>query len=274
MTFWLDPAGSRAPYRPGLNTAKPPVQLEVPAALDIAPVLRPVIEKPSVGPTARRRRRRNVSIAIATALAVHVGLAVLLSSSASKAKLDIPYRADSGAMFASLTPASSITPEPSDQPPLPDTSIDQSEAVKPPSQTPVAADTPPLAQPDTPHPMQSAEIDQATLNTSMVKSDAPAPLNGGPQNPWAHASVAVPDPSTAERLWAAIKPCWKDDDLGTSSLRLVLDDGGRVQRMTDLEGGDALANPKVRPLARAAEACAPYDRLVNTAGSYLIVAPS
>ena len=43
--------------------------------------------------------------------------------------------------------------------------------------------------------------------------------------------------------------------------------------MTDVQGSDAEAEPQLQELARAAVACAPYDRLVQGGGSYLIVAP-
>lgn len=267
MTFWLDTTAPRAAYRPLVSgvISEPDVADE--------PIVAPAAPIRASGLYVRGRRRRDLAVAVASALVVHVGLLTLLCLSASKTEPPPPLRADSGAIFASLTPASSISTEPSAEPPLVDAAIDQPQLAPPTMMTPAAAaEPPPPAEPDVAHPMQSAEIDQATLNTSVVRTSTPAPIDGAPQNPWAHASVATPDPTLDERLWAAIKPCWRDGEAG-SSLRLMLDSGGRVQAMTDLEGGDALANPKAQPLARAVQACAPYDRLVDTAGSYLIVAP-
>ena len=81
----------------------------------------------------------------------------------------------------------------------------------------------------------------------------------------------MPVLSMGEKLWVAIKPCLREGAQGSPAIRLVLDDNGRVEHMTDVEGGEAEADPKLQALAQAALACGPYDRLVHSGGSFLIV---
>ena len=268
MTFWLDDPGRR-----------PADQLYVARETDEPEACpeptEPVIVHAAPPREARRPRLHHVLIATAAALGLHGVLAVLLVSSASKAKLDIEPPADTAAMFASLTPASSIALQPSVQPPSPAKPVETvSDATRPPSQTLAASsDDPPPAETKAAPALQSAELDEAALNTSRLATANITPLHEDADNPWAHASVPLHVLSMGEKLWAAIKPCLQDGGQGSPAIRLVLDDRGRVQRMTDVEGGEAQANPKVQALARAALACAPYDRLVQNGGSYLIVAP-
>ena len=267
MQFWLDKSGQPSAYphdrhlepvasKIWFEEAKPPTILRA---------------RPS---RARKQRMTERAAAIAVALTLHVGLTFLLLWSSSKTMLNVAPQADTAAMFASLTPASSITPTPSAQPPLPvDVLVTQSDAGNLPAQTFAASsDEQPKANLDPPL-AQSAQVDQTTLNTSRTGTSNPGPVHDDNANPWIHASVAVPDLSINEKLWMAVRPCWQGSELKPSSIRLVLDDGGSVQSMTDLEGGEAQANPKVQALAQAVLACAPYDRLVSKAGSYLIVAP-
>ena len=269
MSFWLDDPGRRPAGRT-YGAAEPDEPEACPEPSE------PVFAHVAPQKKARRPRRDHVLIATTGAMGLHGVLAVLLVWSASKTKLNVEPPADAAAMFASLTPASSISLQPSVQPPSPARSVETvSDATEPPSQTLAATsnDPPPTETKEAPS-LQSADVDEAALNTSRLATANIAPLHADTYNPWAHASVAMRVPSMEEKLWAAIKPCLQDSSRGSPAIRLILDNSGRVQRMTDVEGGEAQANPKVQALARAAAACAPYDRLVQSGGSYLIVAPS
>ncbi len=268
MSFWFDDPRRRQSYPSGaaLELDEPDLSLEF---------ITPLTSSAVLSKEARSFRPFHILSAVIAALAVHLALGFILTWSTPKGRLSIKPPADTATMFASLTPASSIALTPSVEPPAPATSVDTvSEATGSPSQTLASlSDEPPATETKAASSAQSAEVEEATLNTSRLATVNVAPLHKDTDNPWAHASIAAPALTTEAKLWAAIKPCLQAGGQLPPPIRIIFDGQGRVQRMTDEEGGDAQADPDLQAVSRAVLACEPYDGIVQSMGSYLVIAP-
>ena len=233
-----------------------------------------------IRPRTAKDRYRHVG-PFAVAVGFHVGLLTLFYLSASKVQLKIEQPPDTGAMFASLTPASSlaamVSPQAQAQARLDGLAERISAGEDPPLQTQRHTSTPDLFQQMEAHTgaePKSPVPPAARAAPSLAAGPSAPPLASG-ENPWGRASFSSADRSFTEKLWAQIKPCWRGaGPRQLTMIRLELDAGGRVQAMTSLAGAQPEAKARAQLAAQAIVACAPYKGLPPSAGAYLVSAPS
>ena len=218
------------------------------------------VHKPRSPKLRSRRTARNSAAAVA-ATSLHLALLGLLGLSWSKTSIPLSFPADQGSIIASLTPASSLgaaaaAPPPGTSP-LDMLNDSLTEAAVPVTQTRSQGDVDHLLdQMDAVTPTSQPAQKASAPARSAAKADPPVALQD-PGNPWARASSTSTDPSFVQKLWMAIKPCWKGDyTQAASSIRVVLDATGHVRAMT-LAGGavERLRRPSLsRPPRRSSRA--------------------
>ena len=192
-------------------------------------------------------------------------------------KVQFATPADQAGMYASLVSEASIG-VPATPPPMAPSALDKlNDALEQPAEINQARapssnvdqlltqmDTS-TANASTPHTSAAASPSSSTSRSSVALESA--------ENPWAKASSNQINPRFTQKLWAALKPCWKGDYGGTTSnIRVVLDGVGRVTAMTLLDDADAPARARAQLVAEALVACEPYR--LGEAGAFLVRAPA